>query len=208
MTKFFLLIPLMAIFTINSYTQETPKELLKSFIESRIAVSGDKDWYLEVDGVKLAKDPLKKGLDSLDERLKTSTLSRNEKKELRTQFVQNYTDRMVVLVSTYQEFLDEADLDAIFLDFLAQSATQKYIERQLAKNPEAIKPTEADIDRYYTQNASRYRSLGLTTAQIRELATMELSQTKAQSWTEQEIAKVRNQAKISTNRAVQRELGL
>ncbi|MGL5254410.1 MAG: hypothetical protein ACRC9L_05400 [Brevinema sp.] len=208
MFNFFLIFPLIMILPVNLKAQESYREILKSFIESKISVSGDKDWYLEVEGVKLSKEPLKKGLEVLDQKLKTSTLSKNEKKELRSQFVQNYIDRMAILILTYKEFLEETDLDSIFLDFLAQSATQKYIDRQLASNPDAIKPTEADIDQYYNQNSSRYRGLGLSMAQIRELAMMELSQTKAQAWTEREIIKIRTQAKILTNKQVQKELGL
>lgn len=185
------------------------KEVLSNLIETQLNIpSGDKDWYLEVDGIKLPKKNLVDGLSQLDEKLKISDISKEDKKVLRKQFIQNYIDRMVVLLSTYKVVLESPDLDTLFLDFLSQTSVQQYLEKKFANDPSVSKPTASEVDQAYTQNAKRYTSLGLNPSQVKEYIEMELSQAKMKDWADSEVAKVKAKAKINTNKAVQKELGL
>lgn len=189
--------------------QETTKDWLQNYLDSRFQTPVDeKDWYLEINGVKLPKKPLEQGLADLEEKMKKGSLTKGEKKTLRAQFVQNYTDRMVLFLNTYQDLLTSADVETLLWDFMVQNSAQKYLEKQLAQDPSVVEPTEADINAYAKEHSTRFMKLGLGAAQIREYAAMELSQTKMQAWTAKQLEAVKNKTKIITNKSVQKELGL
>ncbi len=161
--------------------------------------SPEEEWFLEIKGMKFPVKGLEVGLASLENNLNKGKVSAEEKKQIKAHFIQTYTDQSAILADSYQELLDNPQTDILLQEFLRQAATQLWLEKQVAANPDAINPTQEEIDAYYTENSDRLFRLGLSASQIQEYAEQELRQTKIQKWSFDQLKSFKEKNPITIN---------
>lgn len=175
------------------------KTALQSYFDSWFSNADGEEWLLEVNGIKLPSYGMEVGLNSLNDTLQNAKISNAEKKQVKSRFIQSYLDQSMILALSYQDLINNPDLDVLLQEFLRQAATQLWLENQIIKNPSAIEPTEDELNSYYLQHSERLLRLGLSASQIKEYTEQELKQKKVQEWTEQQIAAVKSSAITSIN---------
>lgn len=185
------------------------KDILKNYIETWFRSNNDSEnWFVEVNGVKFPSDGMEYGLKILDENLKKTDVSATDRKMIRDQYVQTYIDHLLILSMSYDELLENPDLDILFQDFLRQIAMQNWLESQMKKDPKAIEPTEEELTKYYKENSERLMRLGLSVAQIKSYSQQEIKQYKIKEWTQNQIQTLKKQYSFTLNNKMKKKLGL
>ena len=197
-------------FTQNSFAQEIDqaKSGIQTYMDAWINASTDENWLMDMKGVKFPSKGMEVGFKSLEENLKKSDVSDNEKKQIKERFVQTYLDQSAILAASYKEVLENPNLDILLQEFLRQAATQFWLEKQLEKDPNAITPTKEEIDAYYLENSERLLRLGLSASQIKSYTEQELRQTKLQQWTYNQLAEFKTNNPITINPKMKKKFGI
>ena len=197
-------------FTQNSFAQEIDqaKSGIQTYMDAWINSSTDENWLMDMNGIRFPSKGMEVGFKSLEENLKKSNVSENEKKQIKERFVQTYLDQNAILAASYKEVLESPSLDILLQEFLRQAATQFWLEKQMEKDPSAIVPTKDEIDAYYLENSERLLRLGLSASQIKSYTEQELRQTKLQQWTYNQLAEFKTNNPITINPKMKKKFGI
>lgn len=208
------IIVLLLLFTVSlqrSYGQNitVAKSAVQSYINAWfVNPPEDQEWIIEVNGMKFPARGLEIGLDVLEENLKKGDVSREEKKRIKNHYVQTYIDQSSILANSYTQVLENPEIDVLLQEFLRQAATQLWLEEQMKKDSDAVIPTKEEIDQYYQANSDRLFRLGLSASQIKTYTEQELRQAKLQAWTTSQLAKFKEQNKVTINPKLKKKFGI
>lgn len=191
----------------SQYTEQA-KTALQNFITDWFNSSNDSNWLLEINGVKFPTKGLEIGLETLENNLKKSDISKVEQQQLKARFVQTYIDQSAILAHSYKELLENPEIDILLQEFLRQAATQFWLENQMKKDPSAIVPSQDDINKYYQENSERLLRLGLSANQIKSYTEQELRQKKLQEWTFRELATFKTNNPVTINPTIKKKFNI
>lgn len=194
-------------FAQNSFAQEIDKAKfgIQTYMDAWIDSSTDENWLMDMNGIKFPSKGMEVGFNALEEGLKKSDLSDNEKKQVKERFVQTYLDQSAILVATYKEVLESPNLDILLQEFLRQAATQFLLEQKIKEDPNAVVPTNDEIDAYYLENSERLLRLGLSASQIKSYTEQELRQNKLQKWTYDQLAEFKTNNPVTINPKIKKK---
>ena len=194
----------------NSFTQEIDKAKsgIQNYMDAWLNSSTDENWLIDINGVKFPSKGIEVGFKVLEENLQKSDISNSEKKQIKERFVQTYLDQSAILASSYKELIESSSLDILLQEFLRQAATQFWLEKQMLKDPEAIVPTQEEINQYYSENSDRLLRLGLSASQIKSYTEQELRQTKLQNWTYRQLLNFNTNNPIIVNPKLKKKFGI
>ena len=197
-------------FAQNSFAQEIDKAKsgIQTYMDAWIASSTDETWLIDINGIKFPSKGMEVGFKALEENLKKSDLSNQEKNQIKERFVQTYLDQSAILAATYKEVLESPDLDILLQEFLRQAATQFLLEQKIKQDPNAVVPTSEEIDAYYLENSERLLRLGLSASQIKSYTEQELRQSKLQKWTYDQLAEFKTNNPIKINPKIKKKFGI
>lgn len=183
------------------------KKTMELYVNTWLNNTND-SWLVKMNGVSIPPQGLEVGLKALEENLKKSDLPKAEKQKIKERYIQTYIDQSAILAMTYQDLLQNPEIDILLQEFLRQAATQLWLENEMKKDPSAVVPTNEEIERYYQENSERLLRLGLSASQIKAYTDQELRQTKLQQWTYQKLAKFKKENPVTINEKLKKKYDL
>ncbi len=194
----------------DSFAQgiERAKTAMQDYMESWFIDYTGNDWVIQVNDVRFPEHGFEVGVNTLTQNLKNAKVPKNEQTQIIQGYIQTYIDQSLILSLSYEDILNDSNLDILLQEFLRQAATQLWLEGQVAKNPSAVEPTTEEINQYYMQNSERLLRLGLSAAQIKEYTEQELKQAKLKAWTAAQLAEVRDKYPVEINPKIKKKYNI
>ncbi len=195
---------------VESFAQgiEQAKTAMQDYMETWFINYTGNDWVIKVNDVRFPDHGFEVGVTTLSKNLQNAKVPKNEQTQIINGYIQTYIDQSLILSLTYEDILNDSNLDILLQEFLRQAATQIWLENQVAENPNAVEPTQEEINQYYVQNSERLLRLGLSAAQIKEYTEQELRQAKLKAWTSAQLADVRAKYPVDINPKIRRKYNI